>query len=496
MLSSTPGRAQTSLATRLLPSNMNEDQDYGFAVALDQDVAVVGAFRDEDLTPLETGAAYVFRYNGTDWIEETRLTAATPGGLNWFGWDVAISGNAILASERHGDQLATNTGNAYLYRYTAGQWVEEHVFLPSRTGLEDYGYAVDIDGDVAAIGAPNADEGVADEGVVYVYRKNGATWNEETLLTGSDLSVQSLFGSAISIDGDRILVSAFNANDSTSGQAGKLYIFDYDGSQWNESAVLQSSSSNNIANLGVSVDLEGDWAVGGAPLDDDIRGGAGAALVYHFDGSDWNFHSKLYASDGVGFFLFGSAVSLSGNRLLVTADNWAPPGEGSTGKVYVFEYDDQQDTWTETTGLVADGVSQGSFFGHAAEMQGEVMLVGAPEFSGTFDDSGAAYIYGEPSVITTIDTALPASSFELSAPYPNPFDRNASFVITSPSDQPVIASLYDALGRKVKTLFEGRLQGPSSTNFDITAGDLPDGMYWIHVRTAHNTFTRSIVLIR
>jgi len=111
------------------------------------------------------------------------------------------------------------------------------------------------------------------------------------MLTASDGGIADLFGSSISIDGDRMLIGAFNAADSTSNQAGKVYIFDFDGENWNETAILQSNRSNNIANMGVSVSLDGDWAVSGVHLDNEVQGGAGAAIVHHFDGANWNFHS-------------------------------------------------------------------------------------------------------------------------------------------------------------------------------------------------------------
>ena len=311
---------------QLEASTINEDQDFGFSVDLDGDVAVVGAFRDEDGIVLETGAVFVYRYDGATWVEEAKLAIENTRSLHWFGWDVALSGNVLLSSARNGETFATNGGDVTVFRYDGSVWMEEDVLIPGDGVVGDYGFSVDIDGDLAAVGASGRPGSVGGEGGVYVYRYNGVEWVEEDLLFGSDLSVQSFFGNDVAIDGDRILVGAFNADDSTSNQAGKLFVFDYDGSQWNESAELQSNDSNNIANLGVSVDIEGEWAVGGAPLDDELRGGSGAALMYRYDGVNWNFHSKLTASDGEGFYLFGSSVDLSGNRLLVTADNWAPAG--------------------------------------------------------------------------------------------------------------------------------------------------------------------------
>ena len=476
-------------------STVNEDQDFGYTVDLDGDVAIVGAFRDEDGIVLETGAVFVYRFDGTTWTEEAKLEADNAGPLHWFGWDVALSGDVLLASARNGDTFTTNGGDVTVFRHNGNVWMEEDVLTPGDGVVGDYGFAVDIDGDLAAVGASGRPGTVGGEGGVYLYRHNGGQWLEEDLLLGSDLSLQSFFGNDVAIDGDRILVGAFNADDSTSNQAGKLFVFDYDGSQWNESAVLQSNDSNNIANLGVSVDIEGDWAVGGAPLDDELRGGSGAALMYRYDGSNWNFHSKLTASDGEGFYLFGSSVDLSGNQLLVTADNWAPAGGNTSGKAYLFQYDDATDTWVEMESFVPAGVSTGGAFGHAAAMQGDVMIIGAPEHSGMLDDMGTAYIYGEPSVATSVESMESPGTIAVSGPYPNPFVGSAFLNVKTDEPQHIHVALFDVLGREIKTVFAGMLSS-QVTNLEVEAGNLPAGLYWIRIQKPDGMVSYPIVLAR
>ncbi len=480
---------------QLMPSVEIEDQDFGYAVDLDGDVAIVGAFRDDDGILLETGAVFVYRFDGNSWVEEAKLEAGTIGILDWFGWDVALSGDVLLASARNGDAFANNGGQVYVFRYNGNTWVEEDILTPSDGEIGDFGFAVDVEGDLAVVGASGRAGTVGGEGGAYVYRFNGVDWVEEDLLLGSDLSLQSFFGNDVAIDGNRMLVSAFNADDSTSNQAGKLYVFDYDGAQWQESAVLQSNNSNNIANLGVSVDLEGDWAIGGAPLDNELSSGAGAAFVYRFDGATWQFHSKLTAFDGDGFFLFGSSVDISGNRLLITADNWFPDGGTSSGKAYLFEYDDINDLWEEVDGFVPAGVSVGAAFGHAAAMQGEVMIIGAPEHSGAFDDSGTAFIYGAPMVATSNEAINLVNDFRILGPYPNPFSTSTTIELNVPASMPVQVLMYDMLGREVAQ-FPINTTSANRSHIQIDGASLAPGIYLLRVVSAHITETKRITLIK
>ena len=87
-------------------------------------------------------------------------------------------------------------------------------------------------------------------------------------------------------------------------------------------------------------------------------------------------------------------------------------------------------------------------------------------------------------------------SFQVSPPYPNPFSGRTTFTVTSERDGPVRISLFDLLGREVKSVFEGPLRSGSPTSFDIEPSDLPDGVYWIRVETAGRQVVHSIVLRR
>src|SRR6185503_5400786 len=94
--------------------NPEAKDEFGWSVAISGDTAVVGARFESsnaagvngdqsDNSALQSGAAYVFVRNGTNWIQQAYLKASNPGGPlpgeeygDAFGWSVAISGDTVV----------------------------------------------------------------------------------------------------------------------------------------------------------------------------------------------------------------------------------------------------------------------------------------------------------------------------------------------------------------------------------------------------------------
>ncbi len=497
LLLTTGAAAQSPASVQLTRSISLSGQNFGRSLAIDGTVAVVGASEEDVDLNVNSGAAYVFRHDGTTWNEEARFNSTLINPFNVFGSTVAISGAVIAVGEVNGDLAGNNTGNVFIYRYAGGMWTPEaEILSPTAPDRRGFGTDLALDGDVLAVGAPTADAALAFAGAVFMYRFDGTTWQPEGIVSASDPGPADHFGSSVSLDGDRLVVGAFNADDGTSNQAGKLYVYEYDGTQWNETAILKADDSNNIAGLGVSVALDGDWIVGGAQLHNAQGAGSGAAYVFRYNGQEWDLHQKLLASDGTGFYLFGIGVALSGGRILVGAENWAPPGGDSTGKVYLFTYDATADQWNETETFAPADLVRASHFGHAVAIAGDAMLMGAPDWDGAEAGMGAVYAVGIPRVATAIEDELPASSFRVDAIYPNPFRQTATLALTPAAEGPVHARLYDLLGREVRAVFDGRLPAGSTTRIQVDAGDLPAGMYLLRVEGTGFSTTRRLVVMK
>src|SRR6185436_13041023 len=97
-----------------------------------------------------------------------------------------------------------------------------------------FGSAIAIEGGVAAVGAIHEfPQGVFDAGSVYVFEWNGASWVETAKLWASDAAPQTHFGFALALSGNRLLVGAKDDDDAGSS-SGSAYVFERNGSTWSE----------------------------------------------------------------------------------------------------------------------------------------------------------------------------------------------------------------------------------------------------------------------
>ena len=327
-------------AAKLTASDAQADDRFGVSVAVSGDTAVVGApYGDTGVS--NTGAAYVFERNSSGgWSQAARLIATDPDTGDYFGWPVAVSGDTVVIGAYGEDTGGYNAGAAYVYeRDGSGTWSQGTKLTASDTEIEDYfGVSVAISEDIAVVGAFKEDAGGIEAGAAYVFERDGSgTWSQATKLTVSDSDAYDWFGRSAAVSGDSAVVGAHSGDTSVSN-SGAAYVFRRDGSgTWSQEAKLAATDPEAADYFGGSVDLEGDSIVVGADGEDAGGSGAGAAYLFKRDVSgNWLVEGKLIASDPQANDKFGHSVAVLGKTLLVGAHTEGAGG-GSAGAVYVFE---------------------------------------------------------------------------------------------------------------------------------------------------------------
>ncbi len=171
---------------------------------------------------------------------------------------------------------------------------------------------------------------VGGRGSIYVYRFNGSQWQEEAELSPSDGATNYEFGHAVSMSGRVIAVGAYDDYFSSSPQSGLVYMYRLNGSNWVKEAKLTASSGKGNDGFGSSVCVNGNVAIVGAWGTEMGQGATGMAYVYRFTGSSWREEAKLTASDASAGDGFGRAVAVSGDVAIVGApyddESWSQTG--------------------------------------------------------------------------------------------------------------------------------------------------------------------------
>ena len=164
---------------RLTASDGGPFQSFGRAVAVSGNTALMSACCIFDWP------TYVFSFDPDSgaWIE-TQLLLSSDGQGDWFGFAVTIDGDtALISAVQHIHEGAPGTGAVYVFRYNGSSWMETQELLASAGIWGDaFGASVSISGNLALIGAKFDDEG----GSAYVFRFDGSKWMEEQKLLASD----------------------------------------------------------------------------------------------------------------------------------------------------------------------------------------------------------------------------------------------------------------------------------------------------------------------
>jgi hypothetical protein len=403
-----------------------------------------------------SGAVYVFVRSGSTWVQQAYLKASNPGADDFvgsgtgdfFGNAVSISGDTIVvgapgessdATGVDGDQADDSqpaSGAAYVFVRSGTTWSQQAYLKASNTDAGDhFGGFVSISGDSIVVGAPDeashspgvdgdpTDDSLPGSGAAYVFVRSGTSWSQQAYLKASNPDAEDGFGHA-SISGDTVVVGApgedstatgvgGNQADDSSDASGAAYVFVRSGTTWTQQAYLKSSNTGGFDFFGNQTAIDADTIVVGAPGEDSVATGvngiqaddsvgeSGAVYVFVRSGTTWTQQAYLKASNTDEEHAFGSAISISGDVVVVGAPGEASDATGvdgdqaddsepDSGAAYAFVRSGT--TWSQSGYLKAANTQSGDQFGSSAAVSGDTIVVGA-----TDEASDAIGVDGDPS---------------------------------------------------------------------------------------------------
>ncbi len=398
---------------KLLASDAQIFDEFGWSVAVSGDTAVVGAYQeDAGGVGFHAGGAYIFQRDegGADnWGQVEKLTASDAQAGDNFGWSVAVSGDTAVVGANQEDAEGNLAGAAYVFQRDQGgadNWGEVKKLLASDADAGDsFGGSVAVSGDTAVIGTCCESAGGSLAGAAYVFQRDegGAdNWGEVEKLTASDAQAGDFFGISVAVSGDTAVVGANQEDAAGAGSNtgnGAAYVFGRDqggADNWGEVKKLTASDAEAGDRFGNSVAVSGDTAIVGALFEDAGGDDAGAAYVFrrdHGGAGNWGEVKKLLASDADTNDLFGQSVAVSGDTAVVGAIQEAAGG-GNAGAAYVFQRSQGgAGNWGEVEKLTASDAQGGDSFGNSVAVTGGTAVVGAYQKDSGSSKTGAAYVF-------------------------------------------------------------------------------------------------------
>jgi hypothetical protein len=291
------------------------------------------------------------------------------------------------------NQVLTSTGNGTMQwsnlssdEETSGSGTWGDCSLNSITGYQPvanensadgdlFGFSVSISGNYAIVGAPKDDEGFIDQGSATIYKRNSVSgiWEQQgSKLINSNPTAGDKFGFSVSISGDFVIVGA-PEDDFHQGSA-TIFKRNLNTNVWEQlGSKITNINPQAGDEFGYSVSIDGNYAIVGAPYDDENNSeDIGSVVFIEIDvaTNSWSYNEKHLESQPYSHSYFGSSVSISGEFAIVGA-----PGEDypALGTVTSFKRFNSLGAWQEN-----DNIANQYSFGNNVSLSGNYAIISMP----------------------------------------------------------------------------------------------------------------------
>lgn len=384
--------------------------EFGYAGAIDGDVAIVGAFRDDGPCGVDCGSAHVYRFNGNIWAQDARLTSDAAGV---FGISVAIKGGLAVVGASGDNVAGAASGSAYIFDVSnPGAPVQLAKLVASdAAALDGFGSSVGISDDTVVVGARgHDDEGRINAGSVYVFNAGVNGWQDGSLdqvakLGASDAMPEDGFGRSVAVSGNTIVIGA-RQDAGFPTNTGAAYVFQpgvngtWDNGAVDQVAKLRAFDATNGDGFGFSASISDGLVLVGNYSEPPSGCCPGAAYVFAEPAGGWPSvpspilsTAKLIACDPALLDTFGATLAVDGTVGIVGAPNFQGSGGLSPGSASVFDLSDPANPVAVAKLTVGVGEA-GQAFGVSVAISAGLVLVGSHYDDGPSGvNQGSAYAF-------------------------------------------------------------------------------------------------------
>lgn len=461
------GAAPTSpLMTLPNPSPSPLSSDYmGFSVGISGPKIIAGAYGSAG-----TGKAFLFELDSpTPTVAAATVDHPGPAPADYFGSTIAMSGTKMAVGALYADVGATNAGSVTVFDLSKADPRVPLLTLsyPAASGSDLFGSWIAMDGNRIVVGAQDNDSTVVNGGAAYVYDLGSNTPSQPVLtLANPTPAFNDEFGRCVGVSGSLVAVSD-PGDDTGVSNAGRVYVFNLAGGTPGVPVWTIANPAPAFDDLfGLALDMSGTRLVIGAKYDDGAANNAGAVYVYELAGPTPTTPIHVLTRPGAASDdRFGSAVALSGGRLVIGADG-ADDRASNAGMAYLYDLDGM--TPTTPVGVFQDpAAALDDGFGGAVDVAAHSVIIGAYGRAGPQVGSGVAMVYN----LSGASPMMPAATLTNPSPGLTDFFGNA---VAVDGVMAAVGSPYD----DTTMLDKGAVYAyaPASGDADSDKDGLPD--FW------------------
>jgi RHS repeat-associated protein len=245
----------------------------GTRVAIHQDTIIASSQLDDHSSLSNAGSAYIFVRSGTTWTQQAKVTASDAASNDYFGTAVDVQQDTAI--------VGCGSKGVYVYVRNGSSWSQQ-AKLTASDGVAgtEFGYSARISGDSVIVGAFAADlPSKTDAGAAYVFVRSGTTWTQQAKLTASDAAAGDQFGWSVDINGDVALIGSPWADHSSKTNPGAAYVFLRSNTTWTQVDKVTASDANTDNRFGYFLAMYGTTAIIGAPSNAGLNQ-TGAAYIF------------------------------------------------------------------------------------------------------------------------------------------------------------------------------------------------------------------------
>jgi len=312
---------------KLFPDDGSKYDQFGYSVSVSGNMAVIGApYKDTDF--FQAGAAYVFDL--TTGRQLLKLAALDGGASDNFGNAVAVDGNLAVIGAFHDHDNGFRSGSVFVFDTTTGQQLLK-LLPPDGEPFDLFGNSVAISGNLAIIGVPDDDDNGSNSGSAWVY--DLTTGQQLFKLLPDNGYADDHFGISVAMNDNYAVIGA--SNDMVFGElTGSAYVFDV--TTGRQLFRLSSPDGEKFDRFGASVAISENIAVVGAPFSDGTETNSGSAYV--FNAATGQLLFKIVPTDGSRNDEFSNGIGIDGNLMVFgAAYTNNRNGRYDAGSAYIFQ---------------------------------------------------------------------------------------------------------------------------------------------------------------